>query len=139
MDNPVDEEAVERLRGTITYLARFVPKLTGVVRTIALLAQRDVGWNWSALQEKACTKVKQLLTEAPTLAYFNPTNQLVIQCDASYFRLSAALLPDDRPIAYACRALTDTETRLLSSRKKCWQSCLHSSSGNSSRMDALRL
>ena len=27
MDNPVDKEAVERLRGTITYLARFVPKL----------------------------------------------------------------------------------------------------------------
>ena len=35
MDNPVDKEAVERLRGTITYLARLVPKLTDVFRPIA--------------------------------------------------------------------------------------------------------
>ena len=88
MDNPVDKEAVERLRGTITYLARFVPKLTDVFRPIALLAQRDVDWNWGAAQEKAFTKVKQLLTEAPTLAHFNPTKQLVIQCDASNLDLA---------------------------------------------------
>ena len=111
MDNPVDKEAVERLRGTITYLARFVPKLTDVFRPIGLLAQRDVDWNWGAAQEKAFSKLKQLLTEAPTLAYFNPAKQLVIQCDASNLGLGAALLQDDRPIAYASRALTDTETR----------------------------
>ena len=107
----LDKEAVKRLRGTITYLARFVPKLTDVFRPIALLAQRDVDWNWGAAQEKAFTTVKQLLTEAPTLAYFNPKKQLVIQCDASNLGLGAALLQDDRPIAYASRALTDTETR----------------------------
>ena len=105
MDNPVDKEAVEWLRGTITYLARFVPKLTDVFRPIALLAQRDVDWNWGAAQEKAFTKLKQLLTDAPTLAYF-PTKQLVIRCDASNLGLGAALLQDDRPIA-----LTDTDTR----------------------------
>ena len=111
MDNPVDKEAVERLRGTITYLARFVPKLTDIFRPIGLLAQRDADWNWGAAQEKAFSKMKQLLTEAPTLAYFNPAKQLVIQCDASNLGLGAALLQDDRPIAYASRALTDAETR----------------------------
>ena len=118
MDNPVDKEAVERLRGTITYLARFVPKLTDVFRPIALLAQRDVDWNWGAAHEKAFTKVKQLFTEAPTLAYFNPTKQLVIQCDASNFRLGAALLQYDRPIACASRALTDTETKYAVTEKE---------------------
>ena len=68
MGNPVDKEAVERLRWTISYLARFLPKLTDVFRPIALLAQRNVDWNCGAAQEKAFTKVKQLLTEAPTLA-----------------------------------------------------------------------
>ena len=118
MDNPVDKEAVERLRGTITYLARFVPKLTDVFRPIGLLAQRDVDWNWGAAQEKAFSKLKQLLTEAPTLAYFNPAKQLVIQCDASNLGLGAALLQDDRPIAYASRALTDTETRYAVTEKE---------------------
>ena len=49
---PVDKEAVERLRGTITYLARSEPKMTDVFRPIAILAQRDVDWNWGAAQGK---------------------------------------------------------------------------------------
>ena len=98
MDNPVDKEAVERLRGSITYMARFVPKVTDVFRPIALLAQGDVNWNWDAAQEKAFTKLKHLLTETATLAYFNPTKQLVIQCDASNLGLGAALLQDDRHV-----------------------------------------
>ena len=90
-----------------------VPKLTDVFRPIALLAQRDVDWNWGSAQEKAVTKVKQLITEAPTLAYFNPTKQLVIQSDAINLGIGAALLQDDRPIANASRALTDTGTRYI--------------------------
>ena len=66
MDIPIDKEAVERLRGTITYLDRFVQKLTDVFLPIVLLAQRDV--DWGVTQEKAFTKLKQFLTEAPDLA-----------------------------------------------------------------------
>ena len=54
---------------------------------------------------------RQLLTEAPVLAFFDPTKPLVIQCDASGGGLGAGLLQAGQPIAYACRALSDTETR----------------------------
>ena len=73
--------------------------------------QNDVAWLWGDAQEKAFTKLKVLLTQSPTLAYFDPSKQLDIQCDASKSGLGAALLQDGRPIAYASRALTDTETR----------------------------
>ena len=111
MERPGDKEAVERLRGTVTYLARYVPKLTDVFGPIASLAQHDVDWMWSGAQEQAFTRLKQLLAEASTLVYFDPSKQLVIQCDASKYGLGSALLQDGRPIAYASRALTDAETR----------------------------
>ena len=41
----------------------------------------------------------------------HPSKQLVIQCYASNLGLGAALLQDDRPIANASRALTDTYNR----------------------------
>ena len=111
MERPGDKEAVERLRDTVTYLARYVPKLTDVFRPIAALAQHDVDWMWSDTQEQTFTRLKQLLAEAPTLVYFDPSKQLVIQCDASNYGLGSALLQDGRPITYASRALTDAETR----------------------------
>ena len=110
MERPGDKEAVERLRGTVNYLSRYLPKLTDVFRPIAALAQHDVDWVWSDTQEQAFTRLKQLRAEAPTLVYFDPSKQLVIQCDASNYGLGSALLQDGRPIAYASHALTDAET-----------------------------
>ena len=68
---------------------------------------------WSDAQEQDFTRLRQLLTEAPTLVYFDPSKQLVIQCDASNCGLGSALLQDGRPITYASRALTDAETRYV--------------------------
>jgi len=38
MEKPGDRESVERLRDTVTYLARYVPKLTHIFRPISALA-----------------------------------------------------------------------------------------------------
>ena len=111
MESPKDKAAVERLKGTVTYLARFVPNLTAVIRPIAQLTHQGEEWHWNDAQKNAFVKLKQLLTEAPVLAYFDQNKPLTIQCDASKNGLGAALLQDNRPIAYASRALTDVETR----------------------------
>ena len=111
MERRGDKEAVERLRGTVTYLARYVPNLTYIFHPIAALAQHDVDWMRSDTQQQTFTRLKQLLAEAPTLVYFDLSKQLVIQCDASNYVLGSALLQNGRPIAYASRALTDVETR----------------------------
>ena len=55
--------------------------------------------------------MKQLVTQAPVLAYYSPHKGFVIQCDASSRRLGAAFMHEEQPLAYASRALTDPETR----------------------------
>ena len=52
------------------------------------------------------------------LAYFDPAKELSIQCDASGQGLGAALLQEGRPLAYASRALSDTETRYATIEKE---------------------
>lgn len=111
MERPVDKEGVQRLRGTVGYLAKFIPNLSVLMQPLNDLTKADVPFQWTQTEENAFIKVKDLLTKAPVLAYFDASKQLVVQCDASSRGIGAALLQDGRPISYASRALTDTESR----------------------------
>lgn len=62
--------------------------------------------------------MKQLVTQAPVLAYYIPHKGLVIQCDASSRGLGAALIQEEQPLANASRALTDPETRYATIEKE---------------------
>ena len=110
MEPTTDKAGVERLRGTVNYLSRFVLKLSDIIRPISDLTRPDVEWTWDSVHDKAFEEIKRLLTQAPVLAYFDSTKELFIQCDASGRGLGAALLQEERPLAYASRALSDTET-----------------------------
>jgi len=54
--------------------------------------------------------VKSLIVSAPVLAYYKSTEVLEIQCDSSQSGLGATLMQNGHPIAYASRALTETES-----------------------------
>ena len=118
MQPPTDKNGVERLRGMVNYLAKFLPKLSKVFQPINQLTHNNAAWLWTSVHDKAFDEVKQLLTSAPVLAYFDNSKKLVIQCDASSQGLGAALLQDHKPLAYASRALTETETRYATIEKE---------------------
>ena len=118
MPKPKDIEGVQRLNGFINYLAKFLPKLSEVMEPIRRLTRKDTQWQWATEQDKAFQDVQKLVTEAPVLSYYDPSNELTIQCDASQSGLGAALLQNGRPIEYASRALTETETRYAQIEKE---------------------
>lgn len=66
-------------------------------------------WCWLQRHQKAFTTVKQYPAEAPILKYYD-IKDVTIKCDASKTGLGAVLMQNGQPIAYASRALTDTET-----------------------------
>ena len=55
---------------------------------------------------------------APILSYYDPANELTIQCDASQSGLGAALLQKGKLIEYASCALAETETRYAQIEKE---------------------
>lgn len=118
MQKPRDVVEVQRFCGYVNYVSRFLPKLTDIMQPLRDLTRNDVEWSWTSTHDKAFNDVKKLVTEAPLLAYYNPEDELVIQCDASERGLGAALLQNGRPIAYTSRALTDPETRYAQIEKE---------------------
>ena len=45
------------------------------------------------------------------LKYYDRNKPVILQCDASKKGLGACILQEGRPIAFASKSLTDTETR----------------------------
>ena len=118
MPPPTDKKGVERLLGTINYLAKFIPNMSTETHPIRELLKSDVRFCWEKPQEKAFDKIKAILSAEPVLTFYDVHKPVIISCDASQSGLGAILLQDTKPIAYASRALTDAETRYAQIEKE---------------------
>jgi len=68
--------------------------------------EKDIEWQWNPEQQRSFISLKELITKAPVLKYFNPKRPVKLSVDASSKGLGAVLLQDNHPIAYASKALT---------------------------------
>ena len=84
MPAPTDKKDVMRPLGMVTYLARFCQNLSEDTAPIRELLKNGNDFCWrQETHGAAFDKVKNLLSNAPCLAYFNTKKTIVVQCDAS--------------------------------------------------------
>ena len=118
MPVPTDVQGVQRLLGMVQYLSKFIPNLSDLTKPLRELTFPRTEWSWAKEHAKALSKIKNAVTNAPVLRYYNDKDPVTIQCDASQSGLGAVLLQDDQPVAYASRALTSTEVRYAQIEKE---------------------
>ena len=109
MEKPSDVAAVRRLVGLTNYLSKFLNQLSELCEPLRRLTHKDVEWSWSAEQEKAFENVKQAVTSAPVLRYFNSSEPVEGQGDASVNGIGFVLMQNGQPVSYSSRALTTSE------------------------------
>ena len=111
---------VQRLLGTVNYLARFVTNLSTVTAPIRELLRKDTEFQWSHKQNKAFKEIKEILTRQPgaVIKFFDVRKPITVSFDASKNGLAAVLLQDEQPIAYASRSMTEAETRYAQIEKE---------------------
>ena len=110
MPEPKTKEDVKRLMDFVEFLSRYLPKLSTVDAPLRELEKSDVLLHWDYPQMESFRKIKQLVSQAPVLQYYDVDKPVTIQCDASGKGLGAVLLQDNKPVCYASQALTDIET-----------------------------
>lgn len=118
MPAPCDKEGVRRLLGLVQYLAKFIPNMSEVDAPIRTLLKSDVDFEWSYEQEKSFRKLKELCSSPPVLAFYDVNKDVTIECDSSKDGLGAVIMQGNRAIAYASRALTETEQRYAQIEKE---------------------
>ena len=113
---PTDTSQVRSFVGLVTYYQWFIPNMSTILSPITALLQKQTPFEWSTKCEKAFRDVKQILASNQVLTHYDANLPLRLASDASPYGLGAVLshiLPSDeeRPVAYASRKLSDTETR----------------------------
>ena len=109
MTTPTDKAGIRRLLGMINFLAPHIPNMSIITAPLRSLLKSDVHFSWGPEQSAAMATVKQVLSTAPVLSYFDPGLRSTIQADASQHGLGACLLQRGKPIAYASRSLLPAE------------------------------
>lgn len=119
MPHPTDAKVVQRFIGFVTYLTKFMPHLSGVCEPLRRLLDKDVTWHWLSKHEAAVQEIKQLVTTALVLRYYDVTKPVTIQSDASQKGLGCCLLQEPQSFGFASRALTQTEQNYAQIEKEC--------------------
>ena len=119
MPRPKDKAETKRLLGMVTYLAKFLPKLGEVTQPLREITKQDHEFIWANQHETALEKIKEMLTNAPCLKYFDVTQEVTLETDASDYGLGAVITQEGKPVAYASRRLTETERRYSQLEKEC--------------------
>lgn len=109
MRQPENVADIQRLLGMLNYESKFIPNLSELTAPLRQLLNKETEWHWTPEINDCFIKLKEVLTNPPVLAYYNPNAKLTLQVDASSKGLGACLLQEGRPIAYASKALTMTQ------------------------------
>ena len=106
---PTNITELQEFLGLVTYLSPFIPGLSTLTSPLPELLKKDTDFSWNHTYDTTFEQIKEAVISDTTLRYSDPSIPMTIQVDASQVGLSAALLQNGKPIAFASKALTETE------------------------------
>lgn len=110
MPYPTDQQAVKRFLGTVNYLAKFLPHLSDKAEPLRNVKE-GTGFLFGQPEKDAWDEIIEMISEDTLLRYFDPRKPVVIECDASTKGLGAVMIQDGKPVCFASRTLSATETK----------------------------
>ena len=125
---PTTTSGVRSFLGMATYCAKFIPSFSDVSEPLRELTKKDAQFQWLDKHQQSFNKIKELLTSAKVMTYFDPAKETELVTDASPSGLSAILMQktpgeeDRRVVAYASRGLSlKSNDDTLKQKEKLWQ------------------
>ncbi|CAH2239025.1 jg23584 [Pararge aegeria aegeria] len=110
---PTNIHELRMFLGLTNYFRKFVYNYAFVAHELTKLLKKDSPWIWESGQQNAFDKLKQVLTERPILAVYDPKANTEVHTDASSKGIAGILLQSHenslRPVAYYSRKTSKEE------------------------------
>ena len=111
MSAPTSRQELQTFLNLANYMGPFILNLSTLTVPLRELLKGSHQFDWSPAHQEAYNNIKDSISSEVTLTYFDPKKEITLQVDASLKGLGAVLLQDNKPVAFASKALTDVETR----------------------------
>ena len=121
---PTTITGVRSLLGMTNYCSKFIVNYASITAPLRDLTKINTPFQWRSTHENAWVKLKEALTSAPVMAYFDTQKCTELTLDASPTGLGAILQQhspsrdDHKVIAYASRALSPVEQRYSQTKRE---------------------
>ena len=106
------------------YSSKYILNYATLTAPLRELTKKNATFKWNELHQIAIEKLKEALSQAPVMGYFEMTEDTFVTVDASPVGISAILtqstpwLDGYTVIAYASRAPSDVEKRYSQTEKE---------------------
>ena len=117
--NSADTKQLQSFLGLVNYIQPFLP---GIASKTTFLWEQISQWDWNPSTYNSFQKLKQWICNTlpkATLAYYDRDQPLTIHTDASEYGLGAALLQNNKSIAFTSKTLTNVETCYANIEREC--------------------
>jgi len=111
MPEPENKDDLRRALGMMTYLAQFVSNFSDKSAVLRELLKEKSPWCWEECHSAAYMALKDEISDKSVLQYFDTGKSVTLEVDASLRGLGAAIVQDGKPVMFASKALTDTQSR----------------------------
>lgn len=123
MPSPTSKESVQRILGVLNYVNKFIPNFSHDTAPLRDLLKKNSEFRWEPEHEAALIKLKEKLTCAPVLQFYDVNKEVVLSVDSSMSGTAAVLLQNNLPVAYASKAFTETQKRYAQIEKELLAIC----------------
>ena len=122
MDAPTNLTQLRRFMGMVNQLGKFSRNCAEISQPLRELLSPKRAWSWGPEQKRSFSQLKKELTMPTILSLYDPACPAKVSADASSYGVGAVLLQQSKgvwkPVAYASRAMSDTEKRYAQIEKE---------------------
>lgn len=120
LEVPQTRKQLRRVLGMVNSLSKFIDSHSLITEPLRKLLPVNVEFLWEKEQDEAFERIKEKLSSLPVLRYYDVALPTVVSVDASENSVGAVLLQNGQPVAYASRALTQSQKNYPQIEKECY-------------------
>ena len=105
--------------GLMTYMGCFIRNLSQRASILRDLPQKDVPFEWGEDHQVVFNELKAAITHEARMVHYDVKKPITLEVDASMKGLGAALVQEEKPVAFASKTLTKNTQTTAISKEKC--------------------
>ena len=115
MAPPTDVRGIRSFIGCVSWYRRFCPKFSEIATPLIALTKKHARFTWTKACQDSFEQLKTMMTEAPILAYPDPSREYILYTDASDQCVGALLAQEsddgEKVIHYLSHKLSDSQKK----------------------------